>query len=516
MNSTKTTSRLIRWVLRLQKFDFVIEYRKGKLNVAPDALSRSSVTPGCNLYTSGKDPALPVSDVVLWDEQHKDPEVTKLLQAVADNCESLIDQYEIIEDKLYHKAYLTNNQLHYRIYIPSSLRSTLLQYYHSTPICGHGGIYKTYKRLQEVAFWPGMWSAVKQHVRTCVKCQTLKSDNRKPAGKLQQITTSRPNQMLGVDLMGPLPRSTTQNEYLLVFVDYYSRWVELFPIRSATAKNIASIFRKDILTRWGVPDFVLSDRGTQFVSSVFRELCQNWSVIPKLTTAYHPQTNMTERVNRNLKSMMAAYVDDNHQKWDQFLPEFRFALNSAVQETTGLTPAELQLGRKLQSPMDKILSGPNLTPDAASYDVVHNLHHLQTQAKENSKRAKIRQLRNYNKNRRDVTFKCKDRVWLRNFPQSNAQRKFSAKLAQKWRGPYRIIKQLGPLNYQIALEDTGEDVRTAHVCNIKMCYPTAAELEIQEKKKLLDIFQESSDDEDFSRIFSLRFSLLNNHRLFFF
>ena len=86
---------------------------------------------------------------------------------------------------------------------------------------------------------------------------------------------------------------------------------------------------------------------------------------------------------------------------------------------------------------------------------------------------------------------------LRNFPQSNAQRKFSAKLAQKWKGPYRILKQLGPLNYQIALEDTGEDVRTAHVCNIKMCYPTAEELEIQEKKKLLDIFQESSDDEDF-------------------
>nr|XP_055036908.1 uncharacterized protein LOC129424319 [Misgurnus anguillicaudatus] len=84
-----------------------------------------------------------------------------------------------------------------RIFVPSSLRSTLFQYYHSTPICGHGGIYKTYKRLQEVAFWPGMWSAVKQY--------------------------------------------------------------------SATAKNVASIFRKDILTRWGVPDFVLSDRGAQFV-----------------------------------------------------------------------------------------------------------------------------------------------------------------------------------------------------------------------------------------------------------
>ncbi|KAL1268516.1 hypothetical protein QQF64_033879 [Cirrhinus molitorella] len=107
---------------------------------------------------------------------------------------------------------------------------------------------------------------------------------------------------------------------------------------------------------------------------------------------------------------MAVYVDDNHKKWDQFLPEFRFALNSSVQETTGLTPAELQLGWKLQGPVDKMLHGANLTPDAASYDMVHHLHQLQTQAKENSKKAKLRQLRNYKKNRRDLTFKNKDRI----------------------------------------------------------------------------------------------------------
>ncbi|KAG1929311.1 RING finger protein 212B [Pimephales promelas] len=69
----------------------------------------------------------------------------------------------------------------------------------------------------------------KTYVKRCMKCQTLKNDNRKPAGKIQQTTTSRPNEMLGVDIMGPLPRSSHQHEYLLVFVDYYSWWVELFP-----------------------------------------------------------------------------------------------------------------------------------------------------------------------------------------------------------------------------------------------------------------------------------------------
>lgn len=101
------------------------------------------------------------------------------------------------------------------------------------------------------------------------------------------------------------------------------------------------------------------------------------------------------------------------------------------------------------------------------------------------------------KRRRDVTYKEKDRVWMRTFPQSSAQHHFTAKLAQKWKGPYRVVKQVGPLNYRIALESTGEDVRIVHVCNLKPCFPTAEELECQEKKRLRQIFNESSDEEEF-------------------
>lgn len=172
-----------------------------------------------------------------------------------------------------------------------------------------------------------MWTDVKNFIKHCLACQSLKADNQKPAGKIQQSTVKGPNEMLGIDLMGPLPRCQERNEYLLVVVDY-----------------------------------ILSDRGPQFVSAVFRELCDQWTVTPKLTTAYHPQTNMTERVNHTLKCMIASYVDDNHGKWDQYLPEFRFAIHCAVQETTGVTPAELQIDRKLNSPMDKVLKGKFYPP----------------------------------------------------------------------------------------------------------------------------------------------------------
>ncbi|KAL2086044.1 hypothetical protein ACEWY4_017103 [Coilia grayii] len=149
--------------------------------------------------------------------------------------------------------------------------------------------------------------------------------------------------MLGLDLMGPLPQSSLRNTQLLVVVDYHTRWVELFPLRQATAEAISKCLVKDVLTRWGAPTYLLSDRGPQFVSDVLKDVCARWGVIQKLTTVYHPQTNLTERVNRTLKTMLSSYVGNQHKLWDMHLPELRFAINTAVQESTSHSPAELRL-----------------------------------------------------------------------------------------------------------------------------------------------------------------------------
>ncbi len=130
--------------------------------------------------------------------------------------------------------------------------------------------------------------------------------------------------------MGPFPRSTKQNEHLLVIVDYCSKWVELFPLRAARAPQIAQILIEEIFTRWGTPAYLVSDRGAQFTSNLISLVCKQWGVIQKLTTAYHPQTNLTERVNRNLKTMIASFVGNHHRLWDRWLPEFRFAINHSV------------------------------------------------------------------------------------------------------------------------------------------------------------------------------------------
>lgn len=144
--------------------------------------------------------------------------------------------------------------------------------------------------------------------------------------------------------MGPFPTSKKQNTYLLVIVDYYTKWVEMFPLRDAKTQGIVKILREEMFTHWGVPEFLVSDRGPQF-TCILSDLCKTWSCVQKLTTSYHPQANLTERINRTVKTMIAAYVGQQHQTWDQWLPEFRYAINTAQQESTGKTPAELMLQR---------------------------------------------------------------------------------------------------------------------------------------------------------------------------
>ncbi len=135
MSSTKTTSRLVRWALRLQKFDFVIEYRKGKLNMAPDALSRMHSKPECSHYSTQKeDLEFPINAAVIWEKQHQDTEIAQIFQELAKDDNLLKVQFDVIEDKLYHKTHLPSGQVNFRVYIPRSFIPTILQHYHSHPL----------------------------------------------------------------------------------------------------------------------------------------------------------------------------------------------------------------------------------------------------------------------------------------------------------------------------------------------------------------------------------------------
>ncbi|GFW73795.1 retrovirus-related Pol polyprotein from transposon 297 [Trichonephila clavipes] len=130
--------------------------------------------------------------------------------------------------------------------------------------------------------------------------------------------------------------------------------------------------------RYGAPISLISDNGPQFISDVFEHLSHRLDIKHMKTVTYRPQSNLTERVNRNLVQMIASFVEENHENWDQFLHEFAFALRTAVNETTNKTPAELFLGRKIITPFSKLI---NVTEDAKY--VGNNIERLFDEARRN-------------------------------------------------------------------------------------------------------------------------------------
>ncbi|GFW65178.1 integrase catalytic domain-containing protein [Trichonephila clavipes] len=159
---------------------------------------------------------------------------------------------------------------------------------------------------------------------------------------------------LAIDLFGPLPESKDGRRWILIIEDCTTKWVELFALPNATAKECAITLIEEVLLRYGIPRRFISDNGTQFVSVVMHHICYLFNIHQSLIPVYHPQANPVEQKNRDLKPRLTILVQDKHDCWSEKLPFFRFALNTAKCETTGQTETFLNFGRELRTPSEVV------------------------------------------------------------------------------------------------------------------------------------------------------------------
>ena len=195
-----------------------------------------------------------------------------------------------------HKSYL-------QLIVPRQLRKAFLREAHNGVISGHLGCQRVLERLRQRCFWPGMSRDVEEWCRECDICARRKNPKPIQRAPLGYIAAGQPFERLAMDLMGPLPTSVAANKHILVVIDYFTKWAELFALPDATAETVAERLLEDVISIFGMPEYLHTDQGSQFESAVFQQLCTR-------TTPYHPQSDgLAERLNRTVEDMLAGYVN---------------------------------------------------------------------------------------------------------------------------------------------------------------------------------------------------------------
>ena len=205
-------------------------------------------------------------------------------------------------------------------------------------LAGHLGQNQTINAISKRFYWPKMINDIK-NVRSCLSYQMRKAEPFEPDGYMEYIEVNYPSEKVGIELLGPFPIATTNARYIIVPVDYLTKWVETAALDSGSAEDVAAFFVTNLV-------LIISDRGKCFMAELTQQMLKLLDTDHLTTTSYHPQTNgLCERLDHTLADMLTMYISTNHNIWDQILPFVTFAYNTSREESTGYIPFYLMYGR---------------------------------------------------------------------------------------------------------------------------------------------------------------------------
>ncbi|GFY29442.1 retrovirus-related Pol polyprotein from transposon 412 [Trichonephila clavipes] len=501
MNFRNTEGQVARWIQRLNEYYFDIRHRKGSSHGNADALSRRPCPENCRhcsrvetkydyairqITTSTATPPDPWSDEKVREDQMADPDIKPLIEFMESSSNKPswqgISPYSPTTKQywaLWNSLHLRNGVLYrkfesedgktfrWQLVLPRSRIPEVLKELHGSPTGGHFGVMKTLHRVRERFFWGKVRADVEQWCKSCDACSARKGPKICSRGKLHRYNGGAPFERIAFDILGPLPRTASGNKYLLVVMDYFTKWPEVYPIPDQEAPTVAEAVVQHWISRYGVPLQLHSDQGRNFVSAVLKGVCELLGIDKTKTTPLHPQSDgMVERFNRTILNNLSLMVSKNQQDWDQKVPLFLLAYRSAVHETTGYSPSQMLFGRDLRLPCDLLFGRPPDTPSSpeeyvqnlqARFEDVHNLARERTNLR--TEKMKTR----YDTKATGHQFKEGDKVWFYN-PTRRSER-LSPKLQSHWDGPYTILKIINDVVIRIQKESENENEETKSIRN---------------------------------------------------
>ncbi|GFY29536.1 transposon Ty3-I Gag-Pol polyprotein [Trichonephila clavipes] len=276
------------------------------------------------------------------------------------------------------------------------------------------------------------------------ECARFKATNQKPAGLLRTPVYSQRSEVIAIDLFGPLPQTDTGKQWIFIVQDCATKWVELFALSQASARQCATTLIEEVFMRHGIPRRIISDNGTQFVSAVLQQICFTLNISQNFIPVYSPQSNPVERKNRDLKPRLAILVGDDHSSH---------------------TPAYLLFGRELRTVDDvvqdfkSVFHNDNFVAEITPY--LKRFATITEDIREKIETKQDQRKKQYDKNRRPVYYSPGDKVGVTLHPISSAKNKKTS--MPKRDGPYLILTQQSPTSYVIAsLANPSEPIATYH------------------------------------------------------
>jgi hypothetical protein len=483
--TTKQLShRQARWAEYLSRFNFKIVYRPGKQGGKPDALTRRSqdlpadvdderiaqrkqVLLPPNMFEDSPstmyDEALvrlsplELSDrstqQIIDDEYDKDAfikEVLELVRAGARRSKKItLSECEERDGRLYYQD---------RLVVPDhdELKLKILQHVHDSPVGGHLGRFKTLDLIRREYYWPGIRESVKRYCNSCHTCSRAKVSRETYHGVLKPLPIPVRKWLdVSMDFITDLPESSGCTA-ILVVVDRLSKMRHFIPCKDMDAPTVARLFVQHVFKLHGLPESIVSDRGTQFVSEFWRCLCQILKIDAKYSTAYHPETDgQTENANAFLEQYLRMFVNYLQDDWYDWLPLAEFTANNTTSETTRVSPFFANYGQNPRMGFEPVQERPRSTPyvhvqrDAATA-FGERMQRIDEFLRETMAYAQEQHADQANRRRTPApAYQVGDWVWL-NGAKIKTERP-TKKLDHRWLGPFKITKVVSSHSYRLEL-----------------------------------------------------------------
>jgi transposase InsO family protein len=409
--------------------------------------------------------------------------------------------YTIYKDNLY-RYNITNGII--RKVLNQEEAEDIIHTYHQHPLGGHLAYNNTLHKIATRYFWEKMSHDIQEYIKKCPRCQMHGSKSLREELYPVPVST-KPFDRIALDVKH-VQTSRAGYRYIIVGIDYLTKYVEARPMRFQTSSEIALFLYEEIICRHGCPTILVSDNGKPFLSDLIRQVCRNYSIIHKTTTPYNPQSNgLIERFNRTLGQILQRRDDNEKKDWDQYLPAAIFAYRSMKQATTKQSPFFLLYGYEPKTPFDmkhQIYEKSSPKFEATLFHrtahQIHNLNRIREQATKAIKTTQTAQKKAIENKLLDQRkelkppFNIGDIVLLYKDYLSTS---WSGKLQDKWEGPYIIQNSLGKGTYHIKSNNVMDTkIRRVHGNRLKpYSFPNTQWRSEQQRVTLDDLDDETKE-----------------------